>query len=145
MQDITKEAGDDFSINMIYLFENVKEPYLLLKKIYEIASIQSKAFDTNMIERIYDQHDSNHPTNRKTRVKHPNEKVVIIGADETGLYAALQFFLAGFEVTVVGEQETENNHILVSNDKWIIQLQMFLGTKYSQILEDNENASSYPV
>uniref|UniRef100_A0A915EJD0 Uncharacterized protein n=1 Tax=Ditylenchus dipsaci TaxID=166011 RepID=A0A915EJD0_9BILA len=119
---------------------------MLLKRIYEVANIQSHALDTKMIEMMYKQHNTNHPTNKKVVAKHPNKKVVIIGADETGLYAALQFFLAGFEVTLIGEKqpESENNHILVLNDKWIIQLHIFLGTKYSQILVDNENTSSYP-
>uniref|UniRef100_A0A915EF05 Uncharacterized protein n=1 Tax=Ditylenchus dipsaci TaxID=166011 RepID=A0A915EF05_9BILA len=83
MQDITKETDDVTSINLIYLFENVKKPYTFLKKVYEIANIQCSVLDKDMIQMMYNQHNTNNFSKRKTLVKHPNEKIVIIGADAT--------------------------------------------------------------
>uniref|UniRef100_A0A915CQ52 Uncharacterized protein n=1 Tax=Ditylenchus dipsaci TaxID=166011 RepID=A0A915CQ52_9BILA len=72
MLDITKETEDDFSVNLIQFFQSVKDAHV--KRIYEMANIQSSVLDKNMIEMMYKQHDTNHPTNKKALIKHPKKK-----------------------------------------------------------------------
>ncbi len=106
-----------------------KEKFEGLAVIKEIAFMQGLQVDEALNQTILEEHFQNTPNNK------PPMRVLIEGAGPNGLYAALQFFRSGSNITVVndrGERVIRNQNIII-DPKWIAQLNFLLGSKFNEL------------
>lgn len=106
-----------------------KEDFKGLEELKKIAFIQGPLVDEALNIDLFQSHLVNRP-------KHKNPlNVLVEGAGPNGLYAALQFFRNGANVSVVNDrgERVVRNQIISLDPKWVAQLNYFMGSKFNEL------------
>lgn len=106
-----------------------------LASIKELAFLQSKEVDAEINRDILAEHIANRPNDSRPL------RTLVEGAGPNGLYASMQLFRAGGNISIVNDRSERyvRNQIIVLDPKWVAQLNYLMGTKYDQLFV-GENA-----